>query len=87
MNISKKMRNAILRIVRPFTNNLEECDGRDLNGVAISLNYGNERQKEFNPLFWDFCEVVIQDVRFDGVRKRDERNVYIVNHNGESFKY
>lgn len=86
MKASKKMETAILRVVKPWTNDLSECDGRNLNGVAITLTYGNEAEKEAPARFWDYCEIVVQDVRWDGTRSRHECDCYVVLHDGTAFK-
>lgn len=87
LKVSAKMKKGIERIVKPWTADLSVCDGRDLSGVAITLDYKNEAEKEFNPRFWDFCEITIQDVRWDGTRNRHERDVFFVRHNGEISKF
>lgn len=87
LKISAKMHKSIKRVVKAWTTDLAQCDGRDLNGVAITLKYGNEAAKEYNPSFWDFCEIVVQDVRWDGTRNRHERDVFFVRHNGEISKF
>lgn len=86
MRASKKMERAILRLVKRWTSDLSMCDGRDLNGVAITLEYQNEREKTAPLHFWDFCEVTVQDVRWDGRRDRRERDIYYVCHDGSIEK-
>lgn len=86
MKQSVKMMNRIMKIVSPWTNNLDECDGRNLNGVAITIEYKNESVKEAPARFWDYAEVTIQDVRWDGSRSRHERDIYIVCHDGSMSK-
>lgn len=86
MKSSKKMQNSIQKLVKPWTNDLSMCDGRNLNGVAITLEYGNESTKDAPEEYWDYCEVTIQDVRWDGTRNRHERDVYYVLHDGQVNK-
>jgi hypothetical protein len=87
MKASAKMTKAILKLVNSWTDKLEECDGRNLNGVAISIVYGEEEAlKEAPNGYWDYAEVTIQDVRWDGTRNRFERDVYYVSHKGEISK-
>lgn len=87
MKASAKMTKAILKLVKPWTDNLEECDGRNLNGVAISIVYGEEEAlKEAPKGYWDYAKVTIQDVRWDGTRNRFERDVYYVSHKGAISK-
>lgn len=81
------MTKGILKVVKPYTNNIEECDGRNLNGIAISIRYEDEVEKEAPANFWDFATVTIQDVRWDGSRNRNERDVYIVSHIGDTYKH
>ena len=83
MRASKKMERSILQLVKRWTSDLSMCDGRDLGGVAITLDYGNEREKEAPARFWDYCRVEIQDVSWDGRRDRRCRDVYYVCHNGD----
>lgn len=87
MKSSVKMQNRIMKLVSSWTNNLDECDGRNLNGVAITIEYKNEGVKEAPARFWDYAEVTIQDVRWDGSRSRHERDIYIVCHDGSMSKY
>ena len=82
---SKKMTKSILSVVKRWTDNIEECDGRNLSGVSITLNYRNEIEKEYHKSFWDYCEITIQDVAWDGTKNRFERDIYIVNHEGQTF--
>jgi len=83
MKSSKKMQRAILRVVKPWTNDLAECDGRNLNGVAITLTYDNEMTKDAPRGFWDFCRIEVQDVAWNGKRDRGCRDIYYVTHAGE----
>ncbi|MBQ6870040.1 MAG: hypothetical protein IJO90_04615 [Alistipes sp.] len=86
MKASNEMQNSILNIVKTWTDDLSMCDGRNLNGVAITLNYANEATKDAPEGYWDYCEVVIQDVRWDGTRNRNERDIYYVLHDGDINK-
>lgn len=87
MKTSKAMQRSILRILRPFTKDLAQCDGRRLSGVSINISYANESPKEFHRDFYDYAEIIVQDVRFNGFGSRHERDVYYVRHDGKYSFY
>ena len=86
MKASEMMQSSVLELIKPWTNDLSMCDGRNLDGVAIELDYGNEATKDAPEGYYDYCEVTIQDVRWDGTRNRHERDVYYVLHDGRVNK-
>ena len=78
-----KMRKSVEKIVARWANSLEDCDNRNLNGVAIEIELGrDEVLSEAAAGYADYAEVRVQDVRWNGERKRDECDVYYVDRFG-----
>lgn len=78
-----KMRKSVEKIVSRWADSLEKCDNRNLGGVAIEIELGREKVlSEAAAGYADYAEVRVQDVRWNGERKRDECDVYYVDRFG-----
>lgn len=83
LKMQVKMRKSVENIVARWTDSLEKCDNRNLGGVAIEIELGREKElSEAAAGYADYAEVRVQDVRWNGERKRDECDVYYVDRFG-----